>query len=229
LQEIEALKGVMTERSYQAQYQQNPSSDEGGMFRRDYWQYHQMSPQVAYWIWSWDTAMEDGEENDYTVGVLLGFHSKGVCIERVIRARMQYPELKRAVEMEWAARPATVLLIEDKVSGKSLQQELRRTTDLPVVRDEGVKGDKTFRASLASPYVESGRVSLKEGAPWVPEFVEEFADFPNSDFKDQVDAVCQAINYYYLKGQRPAAALVGRGFVLAGEDGRTQSKFSDWE
>ena len=154
--------------------------------------------------------MEEGEENDYTVGALLCYHGQGVCIERIVRARMQYPELKATVMAEWEARPANVLLIEDKVSGKSLAQDLKRSTSLPV-KACGVKGDKVFRASLASPYFQSGRVSVKEGEIWVPELIEEFAEFPNSEYKDQVDSICQGINEFYLNQQSPSAILSGNG------------------
>lgn len=204
-------------KTFQAQYQQNPASDEGAMFPRSCWKFHTMHPLPIWKIWSWDTAMEEGEENDWTVGAYLVFHGTGVCIERVVRARMQYPELKRAVLSECETFAANQIVIENKVSGISLAQDLKRNTSLPVIAyprkgDLGkrdVRGDKIFRASLASPYMESGRVSLKEGSIWIPELIEEFAGFPEGDHDDQVDAVCQGINAFYQSKQMPASMLVG--------------------
>ena len=228
------LPGMTQGQAFEAQYQQNPTSDEGGMFRREYWKFHKIPPQIIWKQWTWDTAMEEGETNDYTVGALLCYHGQGVCVERLVRARMQYPELKRTVLSEWEARPGHVLLIEDKVSGKSLAQDLIRSTSLPIKKVQ-VKGDKVFRASLASPYFASGRVSVREGEVWVPELIEEFAEFPNSEYKDQVDSICQGINEFYLNQQSPAAILVGSGIALPvapngnGTNGNGhQASFPDW-
>jgi len=228
------LPGLTAEQAYESQYQQNPTSDEGGMFQRSYWRYYSILPRINWKQWTWDTAMEEGEENDYTVGALLCFHGQGVCIERVVRARMQYPELKQTVLSEWSARPAHVLLIEDKVSGKSLAQDLIKSTSLPV-RACGVKGDKVFRASLASPYFKSGRVSVRENQIWVPELIEEFAEFPNSEYKDQVDAICQGINEFYLNQQSPSAILSGTSVALpvapngnGGNGNGSHASFPDW-
>jgi len=219
-EEIMAQKKIMTDKkgshAFEAQYQQNPTSDEGGMFKRDYWKHHTIAPQVVWKLWSWDTAMEDGEQNDWSVGILIAFHGQGACVERVVRVRAQYPELKRTVVSEWSSRPANSLLIEDTSSGKSLAQELIKTTDLPVIAVPVDGKDKVFRASLVSPYVEGGRVSLKEGEPWVPDFIEELAEFPNGEHDDQVDSFSQALSQYYLHQQRPAAAMVGGQLVTSG-------------
>lgn len=209
-------------RTFQSQYQQNPASDEGSMFPRSCWKFHKITPYPIWRMWTWDTAMEEGEENDWTVGVYLVFHAAGVCVERVVRARLQYPELKQTVTNEVLAFPCNELLVENKVSGMSLAQDLKKTTDIPVIAyprkvgdggERDVRGDKVFRASIASPYMQSGRVSLKEGEIWVPEFIEEFAAFPGM-FKDQVDATCQGINYFYQGSQRPATVLIGSGISM---------------
>ena len=227
LQILDRQKKQMTEsgksmKTFEAQYNQNPSADEGALFPRNVWKYHKITPLPIWRMWTWDTAMEEGEENDWTVGAYLVFHGAGVCVERIVRARLQYPELKTTVLNESLSFPANEIVIENKVSGMSLAQDLKRSTDLPVIAyprkgDDGkhdVRGDKVFRASLASPYMHSGRVSLKEGAAWVPELVEEFAHFPDGEFMDQVDAVCQGINAFYQNRQRPSSALVGSGIAM---------------
>jgi len=226
-EEIMVQKKIMTDKrgahAFEAQYQQNPTSDEGGMFRREYWHYHKIVPQTVWKLWSWDTAMEDGEQNDWSVGILFSFHGHGACIEKVVRARMQYPELKRAVQSAFGAYPANALLIEDTASGKSLAQDLKRSTDLPVIPVPIDGKDKVFRASLVSPYVESGRVSIKEDESWVADFIEELQEFPNGEHDDQVDAFSQGMSHYYLHQQRPAAAMVGSTLVTSG-----MRSASDW-
>jgi predicted phage terminase large subunit-like protein len=214
------IPGSNSNRSWQAQYQGDPSSDEGALFRRTDWQFYSVEPQVQFWCWSWDTAMEDGEDNDWTVGILLGFHGAGVIVPRVFRARLQYPDAKAAIINQWAIHPSHALLIEDKVSGKSLQQDLKRSTDYPIIPVK-VHGDKRVRASLASQYVAAKRIALLDGAFWVPEFIEEFAEFTgeNSGYKDQVDAFSQAINHRYLNYQKPSMAMIGNGVMVAEVNG----------
>jgi predicted phage terminase large subunit-like protein len=208
---LAAQRAAMGTRAYAAQYQQEPIASDSGHFHIGWWKYHKLIPiHDIVWQWSWDTAMEEGEENDYSVGILFGHGAYGTFIERVVRQRLQYPELKRVMVAEWQARPGHVLLIEDKVSGKSLAQDLIRNTNLPVLPVKPA-GDKVFRASLCSPYVESGRVSLKEDEPWIADFLEETSMFPQFAHDDQVDAFSQGMNHFYLGAPKPIASMGGGG------------------
>jgi predicted phage terminase large subunit-like protein len=89
---------------------------------------------------------------------------------------------------------ASALLIEDKASGQSLIQELQRDTTLPVLPVK-VDSDKVSRAYAVTPTIEAGRVFLPEGAPWVTEYVDEMANFPNAAHDDVVDSTTQALAY----------------------------------
>ena len=53
-----------------------------------------------------------------------GIKGKDLYLLHVLRKRMEYPELKRAVCQQAEAFNATVVLIEDKASGTQLIQEL---------------------------------------------------------------------------------------------------------
>lgn len=203
-------KAVMGSRAYSAQYQQDPLAADSGYFHMAWWQYYgQLPVSDVIYHWSWDTAMEEGQENDYSVGILFGHRAHGTFVEHIVRGRWQYPELKRMMLEQWAARPAQALLIEDKVSGKSLAQDIARNTNLPVIPVK-VAGDKVFRASLCSPYVEARRVFLKTGAAWVADFLEETSTFPQGANDDQVDAFTQGMNFFYLGPQKPISAMAGQ-------------------
>ena len=54
----------------------------------------------------------------------LGIKGKDLYLLHVLRRRMEYPELKRAVREQCQAFAASVVLIEDKASGTQLIQEL---------------------------------------------------------------------------------------------------------
>ena len=61
------------------------------------------------------------------------------------------------------------------------------------VRFSPESGDKEVRATPLSAQAEAGNVKLVRGA-WNATFLEEAEIFPNSDYKDQVDAASRAFN-----------------------------------
>ena len=74
---------------------------------------------------------------------------------------------------------------------QTLQQEI---TGLIEINPEG---GKVSRAQAISPDVEAGNWHLPHPGhyPWVQDFVEECASFPNGAHDDQVDAWSQGGNY----------------------------------
>jgi predicted phage terminase large subunit-like protein len=57
------------------------------------------------------------------------------------------------------------------------------------------EGGKIARAAAVSPLIEAGNVYLPHPlyAPWVTDFIEECAAFPNGAHDDQVHAMTQAL------------------------------------
>lgn len=211
---LEQQKIVMGSRAYAAQYQQDPIAEDSAYFNPAWWQYYRMLP-ISDIIrhWSWDTAMEDGEQNDETAGILFAHLAHGTFVERVVRGRWQTPEAKRTILNEFSAYPANALLIEDSPAGKAIIQSLQRDTGLPIIGVPAVK-DKIFRASLCAPFVESRRVFLKEGESWLAGFVEQLTGFPNLPHDDVVDAFTQGMNFYHLGPTKPVAALSGQTLAI---------------
>lgn len=60
------------------------------------------------------------------------------------------------------------------------------------------EGGKIVRANAVTAVAEAGNIYLPDPsiAPWVHDFVEEHAVFPNGANDDQVDAQTQANTYY---------------------------------
>jgi len=75
-------------------------------------------------VQSWDTANKASELSDFSVCTSWGIKGKDLYLLHVLRRRMEYPELKRAVREQCQAFAASVVLIEDKASGTQLIQEL---------------------------------------------------------------------------------------------------------
>jgi len=84
-------------------------------------------------------------------------------------------------------------LIEDKANGSAVIQML--ANEIPGIIPVNPGGGKIARAAAISPLIEAGNVYLPHPlyAPWVTDFIEECAAFPNGAHDDQVDAMTQAI------------------------------------
>ena len=180
-------------RAFEALYQGNPTMEQGNIFRREWWKYYSERPVFSRIIHSWDTAFKGGTESDYSVCQVWGKAETGYYLLDVWRQRAEYPELKRAaVALYERDHPATVY-VEDKASGQSLIQELKRDTIIPI-RAVKVDRDKVARAHAVTPLIESGRVYLPDRAPWLHTLIEELSSFPSGEHDDQVDALTQALS-----------------------------------
>ena len=67
-----------------------------------------------------------------------------------------------------------------------------------IIQKDRPTGNKEFRADPLSVQVNSGNIRLRV-AMWNKEYTEEFSMFPNSTYKDQVDATSGAFNYLVMK------------------------------
>ena len=199
-------KLIMGSRSYNAQYNQRPEAAEGKIIKKSWFRRYRTLPEPGLLLnrgWSWDTAMEEGQENDYSVGLLADVYKEGIYIRWMSRKRLQFPELEAEMKACWAGKypggdatstGSRFCVIEDKVSGKSMSQQLKRTTSVPIIPFK-VSSDKTVRLNMASPMVEAGRVFLPEHAPWVEDFIEEVCGFPGPPHDDVTDSFSQLVNY----------------------------------
>lgn len=202
-------------RTWAALFQQRPRPDEGGVFKEAWCatRYGSIPVRCTRVVHSWDTAQKDDELlNDPSVGTVWrsGDGVPGHYLQEVVRKWWDYPALKRAViSLAERDRPSAIL-IEDKSSGQSLIQELRRDTSLPIIAIEP-HGAKLFRAQDVSPMVESGLLHLPASAPWLVDFEGEFFGYPLTTHDDQVDSVSQ-----YLKWARETGGsleFAGAGMV----------------
>ena len=97
------------------------------------------------------------------------------------RERLEYPAFRRKVveiDRRWhhAVRYYT-RLIENKGSGMSLLQDLRRDGIHAVAVDP--EGDKLMRMNAETARIEAGAVSLPRRAAWLEELKRELLAFPN--------------------------------------------------
>lgn len=196
---IERQKVEMGSYAYAGQYQQRPAPAEGGIFKFEWFKrYRQLQETYDQIVQSWDTAYKPGQINDPSVCTTWGMRPDGHDLLHVLVKRLEYPQLKSTAVSHAADWGANAVLIEDKASGQSLIQDLRRETQLPVIAITP-KGDKLTRASAVSATIEAGKVSLPEHAAWLTDFEIELMTFPNAPHDDQVDSLSQYLEWARIR------------------------------
>jgi len=192
---LEEKRAVLGGGAFASLYQQRPSAAEGTIFKRERWRYFREAPGFRRIVQSWDTAFKTGSENDYSACTTWGVtHDGHYYLLWFWRGKVEFPELKKrmnSLAAEWAP---VQILIEDKASGQSLIQELKYASTLPIIPIK-VDSDKRTRAEALTWVIDAGKVFLPEYAPWLNDYVDELAAFPNGVHDDAVDSTTQALNY----------------------------------
>ncbi len=217
LAELETIRRAIGSRDWAALYQQRPAPVKGGLVKTAWFQRYKAAPANPYRILqSWDTGLKAAEVNDPSVCTTWAETDTGYYLLDVLARRLEYPDLRRAVQSMAEKWEPTLVLVEDKASGQSIVQDIRQNTTIPVLPIEP-KGDKVVRLMAVSALIESGRVFLPESAPWLADYEAELASFPNATHDDQVDSTSQALNYLHNGG--PGEGLLGyiRGLKAAKE------------
>jgi len=201
--ELDGVKASLSVAKWNAQWQQNPTSEEGAIIKKEWWKRwkEEEVPQLEYVIQSYDTAFSKQETADYSAITTWGvFYPKEEGPANLIlldskKGRWDFPELKgKALEQYKFWEPETVI-IEAKASGMPLTQELRQL-GIPVVNFTPSKGnDKITRVHSVSPLFESGMIWAPDDR-WADEVIEECAAFPFGEYDDLVDSTTQALMRY---------------------------------
>jgi predicted phage terminase large subunit-like protein len=190
------MRRSMGEYAFAGQYQQNPVPLGGGLVRGHWLKTYEpgdLPERGSEIVQSWDTASKESELSDYSVCTTWLVEEKRLYLLDVLRARMDYPTLKREVVRLAHEFKATVVLIEDKASGIQLIQELTHDDQLPMVRGIKPVGDKLMRMNAQTATIENGFVFLPKEAPWLRDYVAEMTSFPKAKYADQVDSTSQAM------------------------------------
>jgi predicted phage terminase large subunit-like protein len=192
---LSRMKAQMGAPAFLAQYQQAPCPRDGAMVKRSWFpRYEPQELPVIFdaRVLSCDTASKASELSDYSVFTMWGVKKREMWLMDVLRRRMEFPELKRAIKEMAARHRATVVLIEDRASGIQLIQELRREGVVGLKACEP-SGDKQMRLWAHTAMLEQGLVHLPKQAPWLDDYLRELTGFPNSKHDDQVDSTTQAL------------------------------------
>lgn len=195
---LEKMKVTVGSRDWAALYQQHPTPGEGGTFKREWWNYYKVLPDGLYdFVQSWDCTFKDAQSSDYVVGQVWARKGSSRYLLDQVRGRMSFTETLRAIRSLSAKWPQAIRkLVEDKANGTAVIDVLRK--EIPGLIPVEPEGGKIVRANAVTAVAEAGNIYLPDPsiAPWVHDFVEEHAVFPNGANDDQVDAQTQANTYY---------------------------------
>ena len=201
--DLTAVKASIPLSKWNAQYQQNPTSEEASILKREWWNRweHSEIPQLEYVIQSYDTAFSKRETADYSAITTWGvfYPEEGTVAHLILLAsskgRWEFPELKTIALEEYSFWEPETVIIEAKASGMPLTHELRNM-GIPVVNFTPSRGnDKLSRVHSVSPLFESGMIWAPDET-WADEVIEECAAFPNGEHDDLVDSTTQALMRY---------------------------------
>lgn len=212
-----AKKGGSAARTWSSLYQQRPRPSEGAILSRDYWKpwTKDKIPECQHVFLCYDTAFEEGEENDFSGMSAWGvfentskkdggyeYHHSHVIMLGAWQEKVNSIDLLDKVK--WHAklfRPDRIL-VEKRASGIQLIQEMQRLR-LPVKAwlppgKPGAKG-KIPRAHAVAAILEQGSVWYVPGKR-TDQVIDQCAAFPYGRNDDLVDTVTMALSWFRRAG-----------------------------
>lgn len=203
LEELEKLKAELPISKWAAQYQQDPTSEEGALIKREWWRRWEKDrpPNCEAVLISWDTAFLKTQRADYSACTIWGVFQNdiddGAGIPNLIlldafKDKWEFPELKQVARETYMQWQPDMMIVEAKAAGAPLIFELR-AMGIPVQEFTPSRGqDKIARANAVTDLFASGSIWAPYSS-WADDVIEECAAFPSGEHDDYVDTVTQAL------------------------------------
>ncbi len=210
MKELESVKATLPAGKWNAQWMQEPTSEEGALIKREWWKKwdKEFLPDVTYVIQSYDTAFLKKETADYSAITTWGIFypeeggKPNIILLDAIKDRFEFPELRREALEQYKYWQPDMVIVEQKASGTPLTHELRQM-DIPVMTFTPSRGnDKHVRVNSCAPLFEAGLIWAPD-EQYAEEVIEECASFPYGDHDDLVDSMTMAIMRFRQGGFLP--------------------------
>lgn len=198
-EEINRIREELGNYAFSAQYLQEPVSISSGMIKKSWIMRYRATSfsEFSHIMHSWDTAIKSGDQHSYSVCTVWGEKEGGYFLLDIFRDRCEYPDLKKEIIYMTRKWNPDLILIEDKASGQSLLQDLKRESSVMPLVSVKVNQDKMTRFARVSVMFENRKIFIPESGNWVDEYEKELLSFPNSKNDDQVDSTSQYL-YHVL-------------------------------
>jgi predicted phage terminase large subunit-like protein len=216
-EEVKEIKKRSGTLGYAGQYQQDPLSADGNLFKRKWWRFYRpegkasygpaprpdgcvsveqypaiVLPRISRYLLSVDANFKEGANNSR---VACGVWGQAGADNFLLALKFDHIGFTMTIawieELVKAWPLAFEKLIEDKANGPAIIESLKKKISGLIAIEPN--GSKEARGAAVSPGVESGNTYLPEGADWLDEYVAEHAAFPLGDFDDLVDMTTQAL------------------------------------
>jgi predicted phage terminase large subunit-like protein len=213
-------------RAWNAGYQQRPSSKEGNMIKREYWQRYKLSLAMQRgegldeMLQSWDCSFKDTSTSDRVAGGVWGRRGANCYLMDCKYERLSITNTMAGINDYTRKYPkALAKLIEDKANGPAVIQMMK--TKVPGLIPVKATQSKEERVNAVLPVWESKNVFIPseievrpgvwQTCDWAEQVIDQCASFkPGKKVQadDLVDMCSQALNRMMysitLAGKRPA-------------------------
>jgi predicted phage terminase large subunit-like protein len=189
--------------------QQEPTSLDGNIFKRDKFQRWLRLPEFDFTFISWDMNFgnqTDMSATDSVVGQYWGYKGADKYLIDRVNLVIDFAQTLHIVkDFNMKHTKASMNLIENKANGPAVISALTRImSGLVPWKPQG----KMVQAIATQPHVQSSNVYIPDsieseyitgsgrkttGCDWVNEFLDQVCGFPNKKHDDDVDAFTQAI------------------------------------
>lgn len=205
--------------AFSSQYMQEPTPAGGAMFKLEMIRRYEIWPNnlVKVAIFA-DTAMKEGELNDYSVLHYMGTDGINVYSLDMERGKWTAPVLLEKAKAFWEKHKPkrigqqprfTGFFIEDKASGTGLIQTLRAQTAIPVRAKQRFR-DKVSRANDVLPWVAAGKFYVPVRSAWTDAIISEMCAFSPAmthSHDDIVDTVVDGIDELLHPGREMSRGM----------------------
>lgn len=191
---LESQEEVLLAYGYACQYLQTPIARGGSLFNVERLEIDTPFKKNMKLVRYWDKAATK-DAGAYTCGVLMGKDTDGThWVLDVVRGQW-LPDKRNDIMRQVAELDGgkTLIVTEQEPGSGGKESALYTVKQMAGfrVRLDRPDRDKTERAEPFADQLNHGNVRMKK-AKWNKDFVEELRYFPNSKFKDQVDAASAA-------------------------------------
>jgi predicted phage terminase large subunit-like protein len=196
LEILNHIRKALGEYNFAGQYLQSPAPLGGGLVKAEWFKTYTATPEKFEMILqSWDSANKASELSDFSVCTTWGVKERHIYLLHVFRKRLDYPDLKRAVEEQAEVFGPQTILIEDKASGTQLIQKLV-AEGMHAIQKYEPSMNKVIRMNTVTSMIECGFVHMPDKGVYLAEYLHELANFPNGKHDDQADSTSQALDWF---------------------------------